>query len=79
MVIKPVVFGKAKELLMKVCETRGLAPEDCKVKVMADGGQKFLKFCMTIIPEDYTENTEVAKRTTYREGGTAAKLAEGII
>lgn len=59
------------------------------VKVMADGGQGFLKFCLTILPENYDpiadkglsqeelEEEEVSepasKRSTYIEGGSAAK------
>ena len=54
---------------------------------MADGGQGFLKMCITVIPKNYEtsqekeipkegfDNVSQGKRSLYSEGGTSGKKA----
>ena len=83
---RPVVWANAEDLLSAVADERGIGGQ-LFVKVMADGGQGFLKICMTVLPENYnpdldreaTEDddnetmTEPGKRATYKEGGGIGK------
>ena len=83
----PVVWANAEDLLSTVSEAREYLGSPF-VKIMADGGQNFLKICATILPENYhpdldraqTESDdeediehEVKKRSTYKEGGSIGK------
>lgn len=67
---RPVVWAYADELLERILEERNIVG-NYKVKIMADGGQGFLKICMSVIPEDET-NPIIKKRKLYSEGGSAA-------
>lgn len=85
---RPVVWADAAELLEAVVEHRNQIG-NFHVKLMADGGQKFFKMSMTIIPENYSpevdgeENESISdnpdnmeKRTLYCEGGSIGKKAK---
>lgn len=75
---RPVVWADAQELVNKVITERHLVGNYC-VKVMADGGQGFLKICLSIFPEsiftDENENSDEPekKRTRYSDGGSVSK------
>ena len=76
---RPVVYADCEEILDKVVEERGYVGRP-SVLAMADGGQGFLKICLTILPQDYeTEAVDSdsdidqppkPKRSTYAEGGS---------
>ena len=86
--VRPVVWGNAKALISAVADARDIGGE-LFIKVMADGGQGFLKFCATLVPP-YT-NPEVSsdvadweasfnnpespikKRSLYKDGGGIGK------
>lgn len=69
-VSRPIVYADAKELVSAVSSARGYT--DPIIKVMADGGQKFLKFCISLIPRDYIDEKENCvpstrnRKSTYR-------------
>ena len=74
---RDVVYANATELVDFVAEKRGYSGE-VFVKAMADGGRNFLKVCLTVLPENLDSDTEtVPKVSSYSEGGTAAKHANG--
>ena len=52
--LRYVVYADAEELLDKILEERS-ENNNVLVKVMADGGQGFLKICFTVIPECYID------------------------
>ncbi|CAH0560625.1 unnamed protein product [Brassicogethes aeneus] len=78
---RPVIWADAQELLDNVVEYRNLIGH-CNVKITADGGQGFLKVCMSVFPrksnieEIDPESNEIdsqpKKRTLYSEGGTCS-------
>ena len=51
-VMRPVVWADASELVEVVRDIRGYVGS-VFIKAMADGGQKFLKICLTLLPEGY--------------------------
>ena len=71
----PVVWADAEKILSAVSEERNFIGK-VFVKAMADGGQGFLKICLTILPEDFDNDAtdsddskgEPSKRSTYEEG-----------
>ena len=66
-----ISHGKYIYFILNVC---------VQVKVMADGGQGFLKVCMSILHEDDEDNTEheeEGSRATYKSGGIATKKGGG--
>ena len=79
---RPIIYADAEELVAAVTDARGYIGA-VAVKVMADGGQGFLKICMTVLPENYNPELNRAsneedddliadldgKRSTYKEGG----------
>ena len=76
---RPVVYADCEKILDKVVEERGYVGRP-SVLAMADGGQGFLKICLTILPQDYdteavdpdSDNDQPPKprRSTYAEGGS---------
>lgn len=71
---RSVVWGNAEELIEEVLDRRDYVG-NYVVKVTADGGQNFLKLCMSIIPESEIEEEYEPipkKRKLYSEGGSAA-------
>ena len=67
---KPMIFADATEIVELVSSERGYS--DYIIKILADGGQKFLKFCISIIPKEYIEEKQQHSafkkgRTTYRK------------
>ena len=52
--LRYIVYADAEELLNKILEERS-EDGNVLVKVMADGGQGFFKFCFTVIPENYPD------------------------
>ena len=54
---RPVVWANAEDLLSAVADERGIGGQ-LFVKVMADGGQGFLKICMTVLPENYNPDLD---------------------
>ena len=48
----PVVWANAEEVISTISDAREFIGK-VFVKVMADGGQNFLKICLSILPEDY--------------------------
>ena len=83
---RAVIWAYSREILEKIIEIRKFQ-EGVQVKVMADGGQGFLKMCITVIPKnDKTsqekeipkegfDNVSQGKRSLYSEGGTSGKKA----
>ena len=69
-----VIWCDAQSILDKVMEERSIT-QGVTVKALADGGQGFLKICLTILPDDY-EDQEQFGRARYSEGGTTAKRAK---
>ena len=57
--LRPVVWADATELLDVVCTKREFFGRPT-VKVMADGGQGFLKICVSVLPEGYDPNLDRA-------------------
>lgn len=41
------------------------------IKIMADGRQRFVKICMSLFPENYSETDFDKKRNAYSRGCTA--------
>ncbi|CAH0558605.1 unnamed protein product [Brassicogethes aeneus] len=84
---RPAIWADAEELVNMVIEQRRHIG-NCKIKIMADGGQGFFKICLSLIPENYCpeankilrdeekENECLKKITTYEEGGTVSKIAK---
>ena len=70
-VSRPIVFTKASEIVHTVASERGCS--NYIVKILADGGQKFLKFCISLISSEYIEDKEnqtvdsKKARSTYRK------------
>ena len=60
---RPVVYADAEELLDAVIEERNLVG-DVIIKVMADGGQGFFKISLTILPENYSLETDTSIENT---------------
>lgn len=69
----PVVWAKAEALLDAVAEARSIEGP-AFVKVMADGGQGFLKICLTVLPENY--NPDLDRASTEEE---MEELSDGIL
>ena len=81
---RPVVWANSEKLLHSISDERGYVGK-LFVKVMADGGQGFLKVCLTILPENYSSDDESvagcgdfspvdgvissSKRSAYKDGG----------
>lgn len=70
--LRPVIFADASELLVAVCEKRGISAYDVELKLLTDGGQDFYKMCLSIIPKEFievdecefdAEDKEVSKKT----------------
>ena len=55
----PVIWADAEELLSAVTDARNIGSTSF-VKVMADGGQGFLKICLTVLPENYDPDLDCA-------------------
>lgn len=87
---RPVVWADAEELLEAIINHRNLTG-NIIVKVMADGGQGFLKISMTVLPENYAPDLDrsiddssfdedldlpIKKRRLYSEGGSTAMKAK---
>lgn len=49
---RPVIYANCEEILDRVINERGYIGSP-NVIVLADGGGGFLKFCMTVLPEDH--------------------------
>ena len=49
---RPIVYADAESVVSAVIDARGYLGS-ASVKVMADGGQGFLKICVTVLPENY--------------------------
>jgi hypothetical protein len=74
-VTRPVVWADAKEVVQAISKCRSF--DNPIIKVMADGGQKFLKFCVTILPgelhnPDYEDKENLGPlskkaRSTFRQ------------
>ena len=74
----PVVWANAEEVISTISDAREFIGK-VFVKVMADGGQNFLKICLSILPEDYDSDNadteddlsteDLKKRATYEDGG----------
>ena len=58
-VTRPVIWANAEELVVSVAEERDIKGP-MFVKVMADGGQGFLKICLTILPDKYNPDLDRA-------------------
>lgn len=73
---RPVVWADAEELLKAVLENKNQIG-NFKIKVMADGGQGFLKFSMTILPEDYcADDCDNKVNNSYSNGGSLEKKSK---
>ena len=48
---RPIIYGIAEDLLLRVCQERGFEINNVLVKVYADGGQGFLKLSMSVFPK----------------------------
>ena len=86
--VRPVVWGNAKALISAVADARDIGGE-LFIKVMADGGQGFLKVCATGMPsytnpEDSSDvadleanfnnlESPIKKRSLYKDGGGIGK------
>ena len=82
--VRPVVWGNAEALISAVADARDIGGE-LFIKVMADGGQGFLKICATVMPpytnpEDSSDMADLEarfnnlesppmKRSLYKGGG----------
>lgn len=55
--LRPVVYADAKELLDAIIEHRKIEG-NVLVKVLADGGQGSFKISLTILPENYSPNSD---------------------
>jgi hypothetical protein len=55
----PVIYADAEDLVATVPDARGYLGV-VFVKVMADGGQGFLKICVTVLPENYNPDLDRA-------------------
>lgn len=54
---RPVIWADAEKLLDAVLQKRNVIGK-YSVKVMADGGQGFLKICLSILTEDFLEKSD---------------------
>ena len=61
---KPVIWAKAEDLLAAISDAREIVGPSF-VKVMADGGQGFLKICLTVLPDNY--NPDLDRATTEKD------------
>lgn len=74
---RAVVWADAEELVSSVIDARNLVG-NYSLKVSADGGQGFLKVCLSIIDNSLLEASNdkelemIEKRTRYSEGGSAS-------
>ena len=68
---RPVVYADAEELVATVTDARGYLGV-VFVKVMADGGQGFLKICVTVLPENY--NPDLDRASTEEDDELVAEL-----
>ena len=57
--VRPVVYADAEKLVAAITEARSYLGI-VFVKVMADGGQGFLKICITVLPENYNPDLDRA-------------------
>lgn len=89
---RPVVWTDAEELLEAVLKDRSLFG-NYDLKVMAYGGQGFFKICMTVLPENFSpesdcgvddsdleadSNLPIKNRILYSEGGSTSMKAKLI-
>lgn len=80
---RPVIWADAETLVETVIEERNLIG-GYTIKVMADGGQGFLKICFSILDDQLIEESSdsiddsgiPAKRKLYSEGGSTTHLAK---
>lgn len=83
---RTVVYADAEELLLAVAKYRNFGVESL-VKVMADGGQKFFKICVSVYPKNYSPehdcsvgdigtNEDTTEKSLYKDGGSSGKKAK---
>lgn len=61
---RPVVYANAEEVLETVIEHRKIIG-NVLIKVMADGGQKFFKISLSILPENYDPDSDSLNNDKY--------------
>ena len=71
-----MIWAEAEEIIEFIVDKREIIGYSL-IKIMADGGKGFFKICMSIFPETYLQESDnLKKRTTYSEGGSAAKKSK---
>ena len=80
--LRYVVWADAEQLLNKMLEER-CEDGNVLIKVMAYGGQGFLKICLTVIAENYADELNESsgkylkqERSSYKDGGTFSKYSK---
>ena len=68
-----MVWANAEKLLERVVSERNIIGQ-YNVKVMADGGQGFLKICFSVFQN--LKDTDNNIRSTYKQGGCTAKATK---
>lgn len=72
---RPVIYANATEILKYIFDQRSTEHiERSKIKIMADGGQKFFKFSISILEDDPIQiDSSENKKIPYSDGGSFAK------
>ena len=63
---RAVIWADSREILDKIIEIRKFQ-EGVQLKVMADGGQGFLKMCITVIPKNDVTSPLPPKKMKYQK------------